>query len=63
MWWGIFLMGMSYGNKLWTMISPLSITLLLLFVSGVPMLEKAMTHKEGYEEYIHKTSVFYTIAT
>ncbi len=58
MWWGIFLIGMSYGNKLWTVVSPLSITLLLLFVSGVPMLEKAMTHKEGYEEYIYKTSVF-----
>lgn len=58
MWWGIFLIGLSYGNKLWTILSPLSITLLLLFVSGVPMLEKAMRHKEGYEDYVKKTSIF-----
>ncbi|GAU78102.1 DUF1295 domain-containing protein [Fusibacter sp. 3D3] len=58
MWWGLFIVGSSYGNPMWTIISPISITLLLLFVSGVPMLEKEMKHKDGYEEYAHKTALF-----
>lgn len=42
MWWGIFLIAVSSGAPLWTIISPLTITLLLMFASGVPLLEKSM---------------------
>jgi steroid 5-alpha reductase family enzyme len=58
MWWGIFLISLGGGASLIGVISPLTITFLLLFVSGVPLLEKSMKKKPGYEEYAHKTSVF-----
>lgn len=58
LWWGIFGIALSGGASWITVISPITITLLLLFVSGVPMLEKAMKDKPGYAEYAAKTSVF-----
>lgn len=58
MWWGIFLISLSAGASLLAIVSPLTITLLLLFVSGVPLLEASMKKKPGYEEYARKTSVF-----
>jgi len=58
MWWGIFILAISSGASLLSIISPLTITLLLVFVSGVPMLEKSMKKKPGYSEYARKTSVF-----
>ena len=39
-WWGIFLISLTTLSSLWLVISPLLITSLLLFVSGVPILEK-----------------------
>lgn len=58
MWWGIFLVGMSANISVLSVISPLTISLLLLFVSGVPMLEKSMKDRPGYQEYADKTSIF-----
>jgi steroid 5-alpha reductase family enzyme len=58
MWWGIFLIGMSAGISILSIVSPLTITTLLLFVSGVPMLEKSMKDKPGYQEYAERTSIF-----
>lgn len=59
MWWGIFLVALSGGASPLALISPVTITLLLLFVSGVPLLEKAMKERPGYAEYAAKTSVFF----
>jgi len=58
MWWGIFILAISSGASILSIISPLTITLLLVFVSGVPMLEKSMKKKPGYSEYARKTSIF-----
>lgn len=58
LWWGIWLIALSAGVPLWTIISPLTITYLLLKVSGVPMLEAQWKGNEAYEEYKKKTSVF-----
>ena len=41
-WWGLVLIAFSGGVSFLALISPITITLLLLFLSGVPMLEKAM---------------------
>ncbi len=57
-WWGIFLIALGTGAPWFTIISPLTITFIIRFVSGVPMLEKRLSQKEGYEEYKNKTSVF-----
>lgn len=57
-WWGISLIGLSGGVSLIALLSPITITFMLLFVSGVPMLEKAMKDQPGYAEYAKKTSIF-----
>lgn len=58
MWWGVYLIALSvpYG---WTaVIAPATITFLLLFVTGIPWIEKAMANNPEYQEYKRKTSVF-----
>jgi steroid 5-alpha reductase family enzyme len=39
-------------------ITPVTITTLLLFVTGIPWIEKAMAHNPEYQEYTKKTSIF-----
>lgn len=56
MWWGIYFMVLSLPNSWWTIISPITITLLLVFVSGVPMLEKKYKGNIAYEAYKKRTS-------
>jgi len=59
-WWGFFLIAMATPNAFWTVISPITITYLLLKVSGIPLLEKTMTRKRPeYEAYISNTSAFF----
>jgi steroid 5-alpha reductase family enzyme len=56
MWWGLFLvvLPLQYG---WVgVISPLTITYLLNYVSGVPMLEKRFDKNENYQRYKAQTS-------
>ena len=60
MWWGIFIMTLISLNPIFillTVIGPVTITLLLRFVSGVPMLEKHWEEKYGkeFEEYKEST--------
>jgi steroid 5-alpha reductase family enzyme len=57
MWWGIFIISLSVGG-IYTIISPILITLLLLFVSGVPLLEKKYKDNKEFQEYAKVTSVF-----
>ena len=58
MWWGIFIIALSADVTLISIISPIAITYLLVFVSGVPMLEKAMEGRPGFEAYAKKTNKF-----
>ena len=58
MWWGIFLLALVSGASVLAIISPITITLLVRFVSGVPLLEKSMKKKPGYSEYVEQTSIF-----
>jgi steroid 5-alpha reductase family enzyme len=64
LWWGLFLMVLPSleGALLITAIGPVFITLLLLFVSGIPLLEKSAEEKYGenkdYQDYKRKTSIF-----
>lgn len=58
MWWGIFVIAISAGATWLSILSPIIITLLLLFVSGVPMLEKAMKNRSGFEDYAYRTNKF-----
>jgi steroid 5-alpha reductase family enzyme len=55
MWWGIYCIVLPVPNSGWTIISPVTITLLLVFVSGVPMLEKKYAGNVAYEAYKKRT--------
>lgn len=58
MWWGIFILALGVKQSFWTIISPITITFFLLFVSGVPMLEKKYKDRPDFIEYKKRTSMF-----
>lgn len=58
MWWGMLLIAFAAGASWLAIISPMTITFLLLFVSGVPLLEKSMNDREDFREYAKHTSKF-----
>ena len=57
-WWGIWLVALSVPFGAFTIIGPLTITYLILHVSGIPMLEKKMEKNHEFAEYKKKTSRF-----
>ncbi|WP_430536590.1 DUF1295 domain-containing protein [Listeria rocourtiae] len=57
-WWGIFLVSITGVVSLWGIIGPIIITLLLLFVSGVPLLEKKYKDRPDFQAYAKRTSKF-----
>lgn len=58
-WWGIYLLACSTGIGAATILSPLMISVLLIRVSGVPLLEKDITaRRPGYAEYLRRTPAF-----
>jgi len=63
LWWGLFLVilpGLT-GWQWLTVFGPISITILLLFISGIPLLEKSGDEKYGdnpeYQAYKNSTSL------
>lgn len=58
MWWGIFIAGLSVPHGWAGIIGPVTITLLIRFVSGVPLTEKFMEKIEGFDAYKKKTNIF-----
>ncbi len=59
-WWGLFLISLPLPYGLFTVLSPLLITLLLTKVSGVPMLEKVLAAKgEDFRKYVQATPSFF----
>jgi steroid 5-alpha reductase family enzyme len=57
-WWGIWLLALSVPSGLIGIVGPITITFLILKVSGIPMLEKKMAENPEFAEYKRKTSVF-----
>ena len=60
-WWGIFFIALSFPSGMFTIVGPLTITLLILFVSGVPLLEKKYAGRADFEAYKKRTSVFFPL--
>jgi len=64
LWWALFVYALPIlsGAGFIVVLGPVFITLLLLFVSGIPLLEKSADAKHGadpaYAEYKRRTSVF-----
>lgn len=59
MWWGVFLIALSVENGWLAAVSPLTITFLLLKVSGVAMLEKKYAGNPEFAQYAARTSAFF----
>lgn len=57
-WWGIFIIALGYPDGWVTVISPLTITFLLLKVSGVPLLEKSFAEHPDWDDYASRTNKF-----
>lgn len=56
-WWGFYLVALDAGAW-WSFPGPLIMTVLLTRVSGKDLLEKSMSERPGYAEYVEKTSGF-----
>ena len=57
-WWGLWLIALSVPGAWLGVVGPITITFLILKVSGVPMLEKKMEGNPDFAEYKRKTSIF-----
>lgn len=57
-WWGIWLLTLSLPGGWFSVISPLTITFLILKVSGIPLLEKKLAEHPEFAEYKRTTSMF-----
>ena len=58
-WWGIFIITLPLQNGFLGIISPLTITFLLLYVSGIPMLEAKYKDNAQFQDYKRRTSAFF----
>ena len=61
LWWGVFLLALSVPGGWMTIIGPITITALILGVSGIPMLEKKYEGNAEFDEYKRKTSAFFPL--
>lgn len=61
MWWGIWFLVAPLPFSYIALISPLTITFLILKVSGIPMLEKHFEGNMQFEAYKKRTSAFFPL--
>lgn len=61
MWWGIWLMIATTPLSYLALVGPVTITFLILKVSGIPMLEKRFEGNPDFEAYKKRTSVFFPL--
>ena len=61
LWWGIWLIASAIPGGWMTMVGPLTITFLILKVSGIPMLEKPYEERTDFQEYKRRTSAFFPL--
>ncbi len=60
-WWGVWLLALGAGGgaAIWTVLSPLLVTVLLLKVSGVALLERDIGERRpAYRDYMARTNAF-----
>jgi len=58
-WWGFYTIALAVNGGWIFIFSPIIMTLLLRFVSGVPLLEKRYAEDEEYQKYAEKTNIFF----
>ncbi len=60
-WWGVWVIALTASNGIFGIIGPITISILILFVSGIPLLEKKYKDRLDFEEYKKRTSVFFPL--
>ncbi len=60
-WWGLWLIALSVPNGWVGIIGPITITFLILEVSGIPMLEKSVAENPAFESYKKRVSIFFPL--
>ena len=60
-WWGIWMLAISVPYGLWGIIGPITITFLILKVSGIPMLEEKMKNHPDFHDYQKRVSMFFPL--
>jgi steroid 5-alpha reductase family enzyme len=60
-WWGLWIIALNVSYGVFGIISPLLITSLILFVSGIPLLEKNKEGDPEFEKYKKRVSVFFPL--
>lgn len=61
LWWGVWLIACAVPGGWITVFGPAAITFLILFVSGIPLLEKKYDGNIEFEEYKRRTSAFFPL--
>jgi steroid 5-alpha reductase family enzyme len=61
LWWGVWLIACSVPGGWRTVFGPGAITVLILFVSGIPLLEKKYEGDTEFKEYQRRTSAFFPL--
>ena len=61
LWWGIWLLSLSVPGSWFAIIGPVTITLLILQVSGIPMLEQKMAAHQDFAAYKRRVSSFFPL--
>jgi steroid 5-alpha reductase family enzyme len=57
-WWGIWLVAAETGIGVFTVLSPILMTVFLTKGSGARLTEKRMAGRPGFDEYVARTSGF-----
>jgi steroid 5-alpha reductase family enzyme len=57
-WWGLWLPAAGAGAA-WTLVSPLLMTALLRWGSGVPLLERSLRDRPGWDDYARRVNAFW----
>ena len=58
-WWSLWLFTFSTHYFLFALLGPITITVLILFISGIPMLEKKMSLQPDFPVYAKNTNKFF----
>ncbi len=59
LWWGVALLGFGLSGNWLVFVGPLTIDFLLLYVSGIPMLERKNHGRADWRAYAKKTPAFF----
>jgi steroid 5-alpha reductase family enzyme len=57
LWWGLWLLVLELPKGFWAIISPITITFFIVFVSGIPLLEQRYKSNKYYQKYAKRTSI------